>query len=203
MRIFTRIKNNTAVRGGGMFLTQYFIRRNNFGMLDKTTIITPPIIARGKKNIFIGPNCQIGENLYVSATGAKFIVKGNCAIAEGLTVMTGNHARLVGCFVSDVTRKNKPKGLNKDVVIEKDVWIGCNVTLLSGVRIGRGSTIAAGAVVNKDVPPYSIVGGVPARVIKFYWSIDQIVEHEAVLYPEQERYSKEELEKIINNYSLK
>lgn len=55
------------------------------------------------------------------------------------------------------------------------------MTLLSGVTIGRGAIIAAGAVVCKDVPPYSIVGGVPARVIKFKWSIEQIFQHEEIL----------------------
>ena len=74
------------------------------------------------------------------------------------------------------------------------MWIGSNVTLLSGVTVGRGSIIAAGAVVNKDVPPYSIVGGVPAKVIKFKWTVDQIIEHESKLYNEDERFSREELE---------
>lgn len=85
------------------------------------------------------------------------------------------------------------------MIIESDVWIGSNVTILDGVHVGRGATIAAGAVVNKDVPPYSIVGGVPAKVIKYYWSIDQIIKHEAKLYPENERLSIGYLEQIIND----
>lgn len=90
--------------------------------------------------------------------------------------------------MSDITDKDKPESYDRDVIIEKDVWIGANVTILSGVTIGRGATIAAGAVVNKDVPPYTIMGGVPAKVIKHYWTVDQILEHEAKLYPEKERF---------------
>ena len=73
------------------------------------------------------------------------------------------------------------------------------MTILAGVHVGRGVTIAAGAVVNKDVPPYSIVGGVPAKVIKMYWTKEQIIEHEAALYPESERLSREVLEGLFNN----
>ena len=61
------------------------------------------------------------------------------------------------------------------------------------VTIGRGSCIAAGAVVNKSCPPYSIIGGVPARVLRFRFSIDEVIEHEKKLYPESKRYTKEEL----------
>ncbi len=120
-----------------------------------------------------------------------------------MTIHTGNHARLVGRFVNDITDRDKPKGYDHDVIIEKEVWIGSNVTILEGVTVGRGATIAAGAVVNKNVPPYSIVGGVPAKMLKFYWTIDQILENEAIIYPEKERFSREELEKILNKQSWK
>ena len=80
-------------------------------------------------------------------------------------------------FVTDINEANKPKGYDIDVVVDKDVWIGCNVTLLSGVHVGRGTIIAAGAVVTKDIPPYSICGGVPAKFIKFKWTLKQILEH--------------------------
>lgn len=85
-------------------------------------------------------------------------------------------------------------------MVEEDVWIGCNVTLLSGVNIGRGSIVAAGAVVTKSFPPYSIIGGVPAKLIKFKWTIDQILEHEAKLYPEQERFTRKQLEDYFIQY---
>ena len=71
---------------------------------------------------------------------------------------------------------------------------------MSGVTIGRGCTVAAGAVVAKSMPPYAVVGGVPAKVIKFQWTIDEILEHERVLYPENERFTREELEKIMEQY---
>lgn len=142
----------------------------------------------------------IGPRANISAVNAKFICKGHCAIAEGLTVHAGNHARVIGKFVTDITEANKPKGYDKDVIVEEDVWIASNVTLLSGVTIGRGTTIAAGAVVAKSMPPYCICGGVPAKVIKFYWTIDQILEHESKLYHEGERYTREQLEEIFEKY---
>lgn len=144
--------------------------------------------------MYLGDGVSIGRGAHISANNAKVFFKGNCAVAENLTIHTGNHARIIGRFVSDIKEKDKPTGYDHDVVIEQDVWIGSNVTILEGVNVGRGATIAAGAVVNKDVPPYSIVGGVPAKVLKFYWTIDQIMEHEKILYPESERLSKSKLE---------
>ena len=119
--------------------------------------------------------------------------------SHNLKIITGDHERRIGTFCSSITEvtKNHNLGLDKDVNIEPDVWIGMNVVILKGVTIGRGSTVSAGSIVVKDVPPYSIVGGVPAKLIKFYWTIDQILEHEAALYPQNERYTRQELETII------
>ncbi|MCS0654754.1 CatB-related O-acetyltransferase [Cytobacillus firmus] len=69
---------------------------------------------------------------------------------------------------SNVTRNNSK------IIIGNDVWIGLNVTILRGVKIGDGAIIASGAVVSKDVPPYAIVGGVPAKIIKYRFDADVI-----------------------------
>lgn len=67
------------------------------------------------------------------------------------------------------------------VHIERDVWIGYNATVLSGIRIGRGAVIAASAVVTKDVAPYAIVAGNPARPIGSVFSQEDMLRHEAIL----------------------
>ena len=129
-------------------------------------------------------------------------MKRSSGASSGLLVITGNHGRVPGIMHHELSRTHCDTDIEKDVVVEEDVWIGANVVLLSGVGVGRGSTIAAGSVVTKDVPPYSIVGGVPAQVIKFYWPIDTILEHEAKCYSENERYSKEQLEEIYARYGF-
>ena len=204
MSIVRKIKNNLFVRNCCIafeHLKRFFCGRSQFAQCAESVVIIPPYSFGNPKNIVLGPNIGLGPNAHISALNARFICKGNCAIAENLTVHTGNHARVVGMYVTDITEANKPKGYDLDVVVEEDVWIGSNVTLLAGVTIGRGCTIAAGAVVAKSMPPYSICGGVPAKFIKFYWTIDQILEHEAKLYPDSDRYMRQHLEQIFRKYN--
>lgn len=201
MKLYRRIKNNKYLRAFYIIYHRYFgYRRSLFGYCDKSVIITPPVSMSRLSNIYLYENTNIGGNSVISAVNAKFIVKANCSIAYGLCVFTGNHANVVGKFCTEITEKNKPFGYDKDIIIENDVWIASNVTLLMGVTVGRGSIVAAGAVVNKDVPPYSIVGGVPAKVIGFRWNIDDILEHERIKYPKEQRLAKEYLESIFYKY---
>ena len=175
------------------------LNRKSFGHIGDHVILSSPFSGH-TRNIYIYDNVGIGPRAHLSTPNAKIVFKGNSAVAEGLTIHTGNHVRIIGRFITEIIESNKPKGYDHDVIIEKDVWIGANVTILEGVTIGRGCTIAAGAVVNKSTPPYSIVGGVPAKVLKYYWTVDEILEHEARIYPIEERISREELERMINDY---
>lgn len=178
---------------------KYGFPRSKYGFIADDVTIIPPIIISNPKNVFLYGNNGLNQATILT-TNAKFIMKKNSGAAVGLKVSTGNHARIVGRPYRTITENDKPRGLDKDVVVEEDVWIGMNVTLLSGVTIGRGTTIAAGAIVSKSMPPYCICGGVPAKVIKFYWTIEQILEHETKLYPEEERYTREQLEEIFAIY---
>lgn len=197
------IKNNRIIRGIYFFIKRYFsCDKSGFGYVADNVVLNPPLWVNRKKNIFLHENTNLAANSYISAYNAKFIVKKNCALAEGLTVHTGNHVRILGMFITDITEDIKPKGYDKDVVIEEDCWIGCNVTILSGVTIGRGCTIAAGAVVNRNMPPYCVCGGVPCKPIKRTWSIDEILYHETKLYPEEERFTREYLEEVYIKYNL-
>lgn len=158
----------------------------------------PPIKISRPENMYLYGNNSV-RNAIILNLNAKFVMKYGSGAAEGLKVATGNHAQLIGRYYRTITEEEKPTGYDKDVVVEEDVWIGLNVTLLAGISIGRGAVISAGSVVNKDIPPYCVAGGVPAKPIKFKWTIDQILAHESKLYPQEERYSREELEKIFRD----
>lgn len=149
--------------------------------------------------VYLYDNTAVKDFSLVSAKG-KFIMKRSSGASSGLTVITGNHGRVPGMMHHELTNSHYAD-IEKDVVVEEDVWIGMHVTLMPGVTIGRGSTVATGSVVTKDVPPYSVVGGVPAKFIKFYWTIDQILVHEAKCYTENERFTQEQLESVFNKYN--
>ena len=107
------------------------------------------------KNITINKFCSFGHYNKFWAFN-KVDIGPYVQSAIGLTIIAGGHN----------TDDFSPLSENQDIVVEGETWIGANVTILGGVRIGKGSIIAAGAVVTQDIPPYSIAGGVPAKVIK-------------------------------------
>ena len=198
MNLIRKIKNNRFIRGLYFLYKRYFgYSVSEFGYFGDNITITPPIFVSNPKNVFLYGDNGL-NNASILTTNARFIMKAHSDSAEGLKVSTGNHAMIIGRFYRSITEAEKPKGLDKDVIVEEDVWIGRNVTLLSGVTIGRGCTVGAGAVVTRSMPPYHIVVGVPARAIKAKWTVDQILEHEKALYPEEERYTREELERIMS-----
>lgn len=125
-------------------------------------------------------NVTIGPGATIYTTGAKLYFHHHVVVGPNLTIITGDHnASVLGNYICETMQK-RPED-DQDVTIESDVWIGCNVTILKGVTIGRGSVVAAGAVVTKSCPPYSIIGGVPAKVIKKRFSEEEILKHEEML----------------------
>lgn len=109
--------------------------------------------------IEIGKNVTLNEWVYLSGFGGLKIGD-DVRIGHRTSIITSDHKH------KDVSLPIREQGLDVGmVIIEDDVWIGCNSTVLKGVRIGNGAIIAAGALVASDVPPFAIYGGVPARQI--------------------------------------
>ena len=109
----------------------------------------------------IGSNTYIGELNNIRAAGTTKIGN-NCLISQGVSIIGGNHSYAIGIPITQ-----QPSRIDRvGIVIHDDVWIGTNATILAGVTIGRGAVVGAGSVVTKDVLPNSIVGGVPAKLIK-------------------------------------
>lgn len=156
----------------------------------------------GLENLSLGNNVSIPRFAHIFCTDAPLTIGNNVIFGPSPTIVTGNHRiDVIGKPIIEIHEK-LPEN-DEAIVIEDDVWVGANVTILKGVIIGRGSVIAAGAIVNKSTLPYSISGGVPAKVLKFRFTIDEILEHERILYREEERYTREQLEKIFEETNLK
>ncbi|TLM69758.1 MAG: acyltransferase [Actinobacteria bacterium] len=135
--------------------------------------------------IEVGDNVYIGPGAQLMASNSLIKIGDNVMFGPSVSIVAGDHnTSVVGKFMISVKEKRDVDDL--PVFIEDDVWLGARTTILKGVTVGRGSIVAAGAVVTRDVPRYSIVGGVPARVIKARWSKEEIFEHEKHLYGEEQ-----------------
>ena len=166
--------------------------------------IAYPFKIEGVDNIISDTPMSIGAGSTIFTTRAKVIIKEHFVSGPNLTIITGDHLPLVGHFLDTVSDAIKDQYdidhlCDQNVIINEDVWCGVNVTILKGVTIGRGAIIAAGSVVTKNIPPYCIAGGVPAKLIKIRWSIEQILEHEKTLYGVEQRFSRRELENLFKN----
>ncbi|WP_346986128.1 acyltransferase [Chryseobacterium sp. POE27] len=114
----------------------------------------------GWQKLSIRDNVSIHANCYIDANGGITIDK-NVSIAHNSTILSSNHS----WYDESLPIKYNPIVFD-EVIISEDVWIGCGCRILAGARVGKRSIIAAGAVVNRNVETKSIVGGVPAKLIK-------------------------------------
>lgn len=160
-----------------------------------------------RNSLLMAPDClDIGHNVSV---GMNTWIACNGSIGHG--VLISSYVGIVGKADHDMhaiglAMTQAPWIYDADVEsrspvheihIDDDVWIGFGARLLSGIRIGRGAVIAAGAVVVKDVPPYAIMAGLPAKQVGQRFTEDEIKQHEAILYdgpaPVNKPYRKGEL----------
>ena len=180
-------------------MTKRRIKDMELGQLGKHTILGLPSTIANPRLVFIHDYASIHQqNIIYNYTG-KFIMKEYSVASIGLLVVTGNHKPTVGIpqFMLAFSHIND---VETDIIVEEDVWIGARVTLLAGSHIGRGAVIGANSLVNKEIPPYAVAVGAPTRIIAAKFTIEQIIEHEKLIYPENKRFTKEYLESIFEKY---
>lgn len=121
----------------------------------------------GIENVYLGNDVSIGENSILMTTRAKIHIGDHVMTGPGVTMITGGHRMdIEGRPMTSISDAEKLPENDQDIVLEGDNWIGAKAIILKGVTIGQGAVIAAGAIVTKNVPPYSVYGGVPAKMIR-------------------------------------
>lgn len=177
MDIFTKLFCKIIGRCKSIFINGETYRTvKSFAEFGKGSIINYPFLIKGTneytpgvKYIHIGEGVSLGSGTTIFATRAHVYIGKRSFSGPHLTIMTGDHpADIKGKFIADNRKVDLEKqgvdisNYDQDVVIDEDVWMGSNVTILKGVHIGRGAIIAAGSVVTRSLPAYC-VGGVFLR----------------------------------------
>lgn len=175
----------------------YWKKRNTNNKTTVNCIFSPEIVTVGNNTygelnivsfrnvtrLFIGNFCSIGQNV-------NFILDAG-HILNNISTYPFKTALL--------NYKNEEAISKGNIIIDDDVWIGFGATIMSGVHIGQGAVIAAGSVVTKDIPPYAVVGGVPAKVIKYRFPSDIIDELLKIDYNKMtEDMIKEHINELYN-----
>ncbi|MEI7723708.1 MAG: acyltransferase [Bacteroidota bacterium] len=176
-----------------------YLYRSQFAKCGENVFFFPTRSDFFYKNISLGNNVYIGPGANFIASLSSIEIADKVFFGPNVTIIGGNHSsHIIGKFMWDYKISDKLSSDDQSIVIETDVWVGTGAIILKGVKIGRGAIIAAGSTVTKDVPPYAIVGGVPAKVLKFRWNVTDILIHEELIYPPEKRIRKDILSQFQN-----
>ncbi len=147
-----------------LILTQtveHTIPRRSLRHVGPGVYIPPDVSFRFPNNIEFAAHVTLGPGDRIWASpNARIIMRAHAMLGPNVSIITANHT----FDARDTAVRVQPQS-ERDVHIGEDVWIGANAVILPGVTIGNGAIVAAGAVVNRDVDAFTVVGGVPARVI--------------------------------------
>lgn len=197
MGILTKLKR---IKAGVRLIKQQYIApfdTSKYGKVGKHSIIKSNSTLI-KQNIYVDDYCLIQDQLNFITNKGKLFLGKYSVIASDCTIIPDSHIFNVGVPFYMAATKNFNDTAN-DVVIEEDCSIGAKCIILSGCHINRGAVVGAGCVVKKDVPPYAVVVGVPARIVATRFTKEQIMKHETILYKPIERMSKEEIDVLFEN----
>lgn len=167
MRLLKKIRdgNNRTIVLFGLIKIKYTKKQSekkyNFGSVGNGVVICGGLGIDFPQNVFIGNNVLLGNGLTICAIG-NVVIGNNVSFGPSITIWSANHNYLTP---TELPYDNSV--IKKTVTIEDNVWIGAHVKICPGVTIHEGAVIGMGAVVTADVPKCAVVGGNPARIIKY------------------------------------
>ncbi len=169
-----------------------------YGYREKSSTVYMPISISNPQNVYLHEYTRIQPGAKIINNKGKFILKKYSACGAGLTVLTEKHipTTTVPIFFNSLHIND----VITDTVVEEDVWIGANTTLMPGITVRRGAVVGSCSVVTKDVPPYAVVAGNPARIIACKFTLTEIIAHEKQLYPVHERLAVDILKNLFDRY---
>lgn len=179
-----------------------FPSRRHLGSAGKNANIGIPTYIAFAKSLHMEENTvlRLGANI-LNTPYEHIYIKKYTVISTNCTIVTNNHRSTVG-IPQVLLGASHINDTSSNLYIDEDVYVGTNVTILCGGNLGRGCIVGACSVVTKPVPPYALVVGTPARIVGVKFTIDQIIEHEKRLYPENERFDREYLEDLFEKYYI-
>ncbi len=133
---------------------------NNVTILRNTIIECTGVFRNLGEGLIVGNNVGLAQNCFIQVRG-RVLIGDNVIFGPGVSIFSENHR-----FDDPELPVSVQGETRKGVIVEDGVWVGARAVILDGVKVGKNSIIAAGSIVNKDVPPYTIVGGVPAKILK-------------------------------------
>ena len=196
MLVFLKKKIKRYILKSDCFIGGYKIA--DFGKIGDHCKIGPDCILV-PKNMYIDDYVIIqGRNNFISYKG-KLVIKRFSVISSSCIIIPGNHVLSVGIpfYLNTISHVGDDEHI---IVINEDVWIGAGCKILPKSSFGRGCVVATGSVVTKEIPPYAVVAGCPAKIIAVKFSKEDIIEHEKRIYPSNERLSTEQLDILFKRY---
>lgn len=172
MPILLRLRNWISWQKRRLVLLIGILRGYRFKSIGKCFTVSDTTSLFKKNSIEVGDYVFIGDkaHFYANIRIGHFVM-----FADKVTIVGGDHRFDV---VGIPTRFSGRDGLDELLtVIEDDVWVGHGAIILAGTKVGRGAVVAAGAVVTKDIPPYAVVAGVPAKLLRYRFDAQQQKQH--------------------------
>lgn len=174
-----------------------FIRNSNkniYRRIGKHTMLIPPL-SLFPEFMELDDYTRLQSDTRVISSGGIVKIGKYTSIAASCTFVPGSHIPTVGLpqFLSLTHINDTAAG----IILEEDVWAGTRCTFLAKSHVHRGCVIGACSLINKEIPPYAVAVGSPARIIATRFNKEQILQHERILYPPEERLSEAYLDELF------